>query len=309
MDWHWNGSLTAGTAGNPAQIDLYNAAGVKLTDNGLTGYNTGFGGFDRHYALDYKGDAPYASLNYENDHVDLDASARYDNLHATGNFYQTAATTTSLDVNGDGVLSVAEQNVYLNSGVAQKVDYSVNYFSWSFGANYRFDGSTSIFARVSEGHRANADRLLGNGPGYFNADGSSGGGRQAGRGQPGHAAGSGDQEPRRIGPVQLRPVPHRLPQPGDRVQHRHHPGRRNAAEPALSHLWRGTGIAVQLWAPRAQRQHRLHAFADRRGRDQRQCGPYPARDARFPVHDLAVVQHEVRRAGLHLSRPDRELSQ
>ena len=179
MDWHWNGSLTAGTAGNPAQIDLYNAAGVKLTDNGLTGYNTGFGGFDRHYALDYKGDAPYASLNYENDHVDLDASARYDNLHATGNFYQTAATTTSLDVNGDGVLSVAEQNVYLNSGVAQKVDYSVNYFSWSFGANYRFDGSTSIFARVSEGHRANADRLLGNGPGYFNADGSlAAGGKQ-----------------------------------------------------------------------------------------------------------------------------------
>ena len=179
MDWHWNGSLTEASAGNPAQIDLYAAGGLRLTDNGLTGYNNQWGGFDRHYNLHYHGDAPYASLNYEDDHFDLDASARYDNLHATGNFYQTAANRTSLDVNGDGVLSVAEQNVYLNSGVAQKVDYSVNYFSWSFGVNYRFDGSTSIFARASEGHRANADRLLGNGPGYFNADGSLAAGGKA----------------------------------------------------------------------------------------------------------------------------------
>ncbi len=171
MDWQWNGSLTPATANDPAMIDLYSAAGVRLTDNGITGYNTGFGAFNRHYDLNYAGNAPYATLNYEDDHIDLDASGRYDFLHASGNFFQTAATKSALDVNGDGALSVAEQNTYLNSGVAQKIDYSVNYFNWSLGANYRFNGNTSVFVRASQGHRANADRIVSDFPGAFTTAG------------------------------------------------------------------------------------------------------------------------------------------
>ena len=179
MDWHWNGSLQEATSNDPAFIDLYSADGTRLTDNGLTGYNNQWGGFNRHYDLDYKGKAPYASLNYQDDHFDLDGSARYEDIETTGNFFQTSPTRSSLDVNGDGAISVAESNVYLAQTTPQKVDYSVHYWNWSFGANYRFNKNTAVFARVSKGHRANADRLLGNGPGYFNTDGSLAAGGRA----------------------------------------------------------------------------------------------------------------------------------
>ncbi len=179
MDWHWNGFLTDAAGNSGARIDLFSANGTALTDGGITGYNTGFGGFNRRYDLNYKGDAPYASLNYQDDRIDLDGSIRYDNLKASGSFFQTAAAPSSLDVNGDGRLSVAEQNTYLNSGVRQAIDYSVHYTSWSVGANYRFTPSTAVFARVSKGYRANADRLATNDRNVFNADGSLAAGGKA----------------------------------------------------------------------------------------------------------------------------------
>jgi outer membrane receptor protein involved in Fe transport len=173
MDWHWNNSFNEGTAANPARIDLFTAAGVKLTDNGLSGYNNQWGGFARHYDLEYTGDAPYFSANYGDDNLDLDASVRFDSVKANGQFFPTGGTLTRFDVNGDGAFSVAEQNVYLtNLATPQTIKYKVNYTSWSGGGTYRVTPDTSVFIRASQGYRANADRVVSDFGGAFNANGS-----------------------------------------------------------------------------------------------------------------------------------------
>lgn len=172
MDWHWNESYNEGTATNPARINLFAADGTALTDNGLSGYNNQWGGFARRYDLEYTGDAPYASLNYADDVLDLDASVRFDTVKASGLFYATSGTPTSLDVNGNGTLSLAERNVYLtNLASPQVINYKVNYTSWSAGANYRMSPDTSIFARISKGSRANADRVVSDFGGAFTSTG------------------------------------------------------------------------------------------------------------------------------------------
>ena len=128
MDWHWNGFLTDANADSAQRIALFAADGTALTDGGITGYNNGFGACcARRYDLSYSGDAPYASLNYQDDHVDLDGSVRYDHLSAKGSYFGVAAGPTSLDVSGDGRLSVAEQNVFRTTGVGQRIDYNVHY--------------------------------------------------------------------------------------------------------------------------------------------------------------------------------------
>lgn len=170
MNWHWNGSLTEAVPGG-ALIDLLSADGTRLTDAGLTGYNNQWGGTSRQYDLHYTTDAPYLSLNYADDALDLDGSVRFDNMKGGGTFYPTGART-SRDINGDGRLSVAEQNVYLtNFAAAQPIDYKIDYTSWSFGGNYRFTPSTSAFVRVSRGNRANADRVVSDFAGAFTSTG------------------------------------------------------------------------------------------------------------------------------------------
>ena len=178
MDWHWNASFQEATSTDPAFINLFDAAGTPLTDGGISGYNAGFGSVTRVYRLAYHGNAPYASLNYNDDHLDLDASTRYDILHANGSFFNSSPTTTAVNVNG-GALSVAERNTYLPVSAAQRIDYTVRYWNWSVGANYRFNANTAVFVRASEGHRANADRLASNSPAVFNADGSLAAGGKA----------------------------------------------------------------------------------------------------------------------------------
>jgi outer membrane receptor protein involved in Fe transport len=47
----------------------------------------------------------------------------------------------------------------LNLANPSPINYSYNYFSYSFGANYRFTDAVAGFARYSRGARANADRI------------------------------------------------------------------------------------------------------------------------------------------------------
>lgn len=173
MDWHWNESYNEGTATNPARINLFNAAGVAITDNGLSGYNNQWGACcARRYDLEYTGDAPYFSVNYGDDALDLDASVRFDRVQGNGLFYGTqAGGPTSLDVDGNGSLSLAERNVFLTSLTPQIIDYSVSYTSWSAGANYRVTPDFAVFARVSKGYRANADRVVSDFGGAFTTSG------------------------------------------------------------------------------------------------------------------------------------------
>lgn len=91
--------------------------------------------------------------------LSLDGSLRYDMGTARGTY--AAATTTTMDVNGDGVIEAPEQQVAVIDYANRKpVDYDWNYLSYSFGGNYLINDDLAAFARYSRGARANADRLL-----------------------------------------------------------------------------------------------------------------------------------------------------
>lgn len=147
---------------NGALIDVKDAAGAMLTTAGLTGYNNQWGGccardVDAHYTTD----APYLSLAVETGPVDLEAGLRHDMVHATGHYAGPKQVAGGYDVNHDGVINGAERNVYLvDTANPSPINYKTSYNSYSLGANYRLDKDISMFARVSRGGRAIADRLL-----------------------------------------------------------------------------------------------------------------------------------------------------
>jgi outer membrane receptor protein involved in Fe transport len=147
---------------NGAVIDVSDAAGAALTTAGLTGYNNQWGGccardVDAHYTTD----APYLSLSLEQGAWDLEASLRHDSMQARGSYAGGRQVVGGLDVDKDGKITGAEKNVYLvDTANASPINYKVGYTSYSLGANYRLSGDMSVFARISKGGRAIADRLL-----------------------------------------------------------------------------------------------------------------------------------------------------
>lgn len=160
MDWHWNESIQEAHSDDPARIDLFDAAGNRLTDAGLTGYNNQWGCCARNYDVEYTTNAVYATASYEKGPLSLDGAVRYETFDGDGSF-APHGPQGELDVNGDGVLSIAEQNVYrADVQNALPVDYDLDYTSWSVGVNYLITDDLAIFARASEGHRAVADRLI-----------------------------------------------------------------------------------------------------------------------------------------------------
>jgi len=143
-------------------IDLYNGAGAALTTAGLTGYNNQWGACcARDIDAKFTTDAPYLSLNVAAGNLDIDAGVRHEQFKANGRYAGSKKLTNGLDVNGDGVITGAENNVYVadtaNPGL---VNYTLRYTNFSLGANYRFTPDLSGFVRYSEGTRAVADRLL-----------------------------------------------------------------------------------------------------------------------------------------------------
>jgi len=68
---------------------------------------------------------------------------------------------TSVDMNGDGKISVAETQVSsLPLSAPGRVDYDYHYLSYSTGVNYRVAEQLAVFGRYSRGGRASADKLL-----------------------------------------------------------------------------------------------------------------------------------------------------
>lgn len=147
---------------NGAIIDVKDGAGAMLTTSGLTGYNNQWGGccardVDAHYTTD----APYLSVSVETGPVDLEAGVRHDSVHASGRYAGPKQVAGGFDVNRDGVITGAERNVFLvDTGNPSPINYKTSYDSYSLGANYRLNKDISMFARVSRGGRAIADRLL-----------------------------------------------------------------------------------------------------------------------------------------------------
>lgn len=160
-DWHWNTYLQEVKGENSALLDVLDASGNPVTQNGLVAYGEPAWGncCVRFYDVHYGTDAPYLSTSWQKGPVNLDASLRYDISRASGR-YAGSSGTQVLDVNGDGTIQVPEQNVPVVSSAWMPVNYTVRYLSYSAGANYLLTRDLSLFARISRGGRANAERVL-----------------------------------------------------------------------------------------------------------------------------------------------------
>lgn len=146
---------------NGAIIDVYDGANNALTTAGLTGYNNQWGGCcARDIDAEFTTNAPYAGLNFTTGPLDLDAGLRRESFSSNATY--AGGTRRAFDVDGNGTISGAENNVYLIDPTTQRglSNYKINYTSFSLGANYRLTDDLSGFVRTSKGNRAIADRLL-----------------------------------------------------------------------------------------------------------------------------------------------------
>ena len=170
MSWLWNSYLMELKGDNAALLDVFAQNGDSYSDSGLYAYGTPYWGncCQRNYDTDYETRAPYVAFSTKLGDVSIDASARYDSGEARGTY--AGAVTSTVDMNSDGAISIPEQNVVgIDISNPSIVNYDWNYTSYSVGANYQIDPSLAAFARISQGGRANADRLL---FGKVQADGS-----------------------------------------------------------------------------------------------------------------------------------------
>lgn len=152
MDWHTNKSLREVSGNNPAQLDLYNTAGARMTVDGISGYNNNWGDCcSRDYDLSYTNTAPYAALELDSDQFALDGSVRFENVKASGGGRTGGA---EFNINSSGVLIPA----LVANGKAEVLNYSRSYTSWTAGALWKANPDTSLFVRASRGGRFNSDR-------------------------------------------------------------------------------------------------------------------------------------------------------
>lgn len=159
MDWVWNSYLLDVDGENGNLLDVFSQDGTPQTLNGLFQFGDPFGGCcNRSYDIDYDTDAPYASVAWSNGAINVDGSVRYTYGSAAGVFAGTVRGP--LDVNRDGAITGPENNVsFVDNQNSSTVDYSYDYISYSFGANYLLNDDLAVFARYSRGASANADRL------------------------------------------------------------------------------------------------------------------------------------------------------
>ncbi len=167
MDWHVDKSTRELSGDNPSQLDFYTvpgAAGVKLTQNGISGYNNNWGNCcARDYELSYTNTAPNFALDLDAGRFDIDASVRFERVKASGGGTQGGSEFV---VNSNGVNIAA----ITSNSARENLNYTRSYTSWTVGGLFKATDNLSVFARTSKGGRFNADRQTFSGK--FNADGS-----------------------------------------------------------------------------------------------------------------------------------------
>ncbi|MEG3123837.1 TonB-dependent receptor domain-containing protein [Sphingomonas sp. GB1N7] len=154
--------------GSAALVNITNAAGQPVTQNGIVSYNIAFvpGRIRRRINVDYGVNAPFGSVNYQIGKIAIGGSLRYDFGTARGSVYGFdlgggRVGTTSRDINGDGIISIAETKVGITPLTSPApVDYDYKYLSYSASVNYRIAEPFSVFGRYSRGARGVADRVL-----------------------------------------------------------------------------------------------------------------------------------------------------
>ena len=172
MSWMWNNYLQEVSDKNARLIDVKNTAGQYITDNGLLNYGMkDWGNLKRDYNTKYDITAPHAQVEINaTDKLTIDAGARYDIGKVSGYFSGATVTYTSRDMNGNGVIDISEQMVGSNDNINVPVNYRYGIFGYSVGANYALNNKNAVFARVSQGGSASADRILFSGYNYTNND-------------------------------------------------------------------------------------------------------------------------------------------
>jgi outer membrane receptor protein involved in Fe transport len=164
QDWHVNKSTRELSGNNPSQLDLYDAAGNKLTQDGIAGYGNNWGDCcARDVDLTYTNTAPYVQLVLDNDTFNLDGSVRFEKVKASGS---TIRGGPEFPVNSGGVIIPG----IIANGAREVLDYNRSYTSWTAGALWKATPDLSLFGRVSKGGRFNADRQTLSSK--FNPDGS-----------------------------------------------------------------------------------------------------------------------------------------
>ncbi|MXP45831.1 TonB-dependent receptor [Altererythrobacter luteolus] len=162
-DWLWTSHVqTVQGDGQAVLVDIVDAGGNTVTQNGVVGFGANFFGncCRRNYDVAYSTYAPFASLALEFDRLTLDASIRYDYGDASGTVTGDGPVT-SFDFDNDGTISTPESlTSVLPLGSPAPVNYDFDYFSWSIGANYLVTDDLGVFARYSQGGRHTADRSL-----------------------------------------------------------------------------------------------------------------------------------------------------
>jgi outer membrane receptor protein involved in Fe transport len=172
MSWLWNSYLQEVSDTNPRLINVFDASGNALSQNGLYAYGVPAWGncCTRNYDTQYNVSAPYANVSFDaTDKLSLEVGVRYDKGQVNGSF--SGSSQKSFDINNDGVISAPELSVSaVNTANATAVDYQYHYVSYSFGANYLIDAQQSVFARYSRGASAKADRILFSGLNYMDGN-------------------------------------------------------------------------------------------------------------------------------------------
>ncbi len=152
IDWHVNKAFAEISGDNPANLDLFTAAGAKLSQDGIAGFNNNWGDCcARDYSLGYANNAGSLNLDFDTDNFVLDGSVRFENVKASG-WTQQGGPEFNTNVGGVAIPTM------LANGRREVLDYSRNYVSWSVGGLYKVSNNTSVFARASKGGRFNGDR-------------------------------------------------------------------------------------------------------------------------------------------------------
>jgi len=137
MSWLWNSYLQEVSDNNPRLINVTNASGNLLSENGLYAYGTpAWGNLARNYDTQYDVSAPYVNVSFDaTDKLSFEGGLRYDKGKVTGSF--AGGTSSAIDVNHDGVISAPEANVFaVNTANETAVHYNYNYVSYSVGLIY-----------------------------------------------------------------------------------------------------------------------------------------------------------------------------
>lgn len=168
MDWLYSTAIQDVVGGgNASLVDVTNAAGTTLTQNGYSAFAiSNLSLLHRAFNVDYDITAPYGSINYRFGKIAIGGSIRYDVGSVNGTVFGAdlgggRPGIISYDFNRDGVISQAEsRTAMMPLTQPSPVNYDYKYLSYSAGINYRIAEELAVFARYSRGARANADKIL-----------------------------------------------------------------------------------------------------------------------------------------------------